>query len=96
MSFSVLTYKGGVNYSRFMKIEHGHAHKVLNRTQHREGIQKLLASGTDLWNRIQRTFLTIQDLKSLFAETMRGSLDIRMLLCKVEVEETLFQRELES
>lgn len=48
MSFSVLTYKEGVNYPRFMKIKHGHAHNVLNRAQHRGGIQKLLATGTKL------------------------------------------------
>lgn len=38
----------------------------------------------------------VKGLKSLFAETMRGSLDTRRLLYKVEVEETLFEREVRS
>lgn len=39
---------------------------------------------------------TVQDHMYLFAETTRGSLETRRLLYKVEVEETLFQRELGS
>lgn len=48
MNFTVFTHKGEVTYPRLMKIKYAHSHKALNRAQHWEGIQKLLATATEL------------------------------------------------